>query len=222
MLDLHKHAIISLIRIIGEYSKYTYTSRNLTYAIRSTMPHVPWNTLSSLRDKICKHITKGKQRGVYSSLIQKGDNYFSNLQSAIVKLFDEFKSAKDQLLQLIQDKDSLIAFYSSNNVRGSFLNGEQQNLLRDILYVKSTRLIDAKLQCIIPKKAREVQKSVGKIIKKNDLCYHSLSSNILLHAEKEKLCNFLRTHLKALSPSTALYLTVILLKFISIYFCFTV
>ena len=61
--DLHKHAIISLIRIIASIQVY-YKSRNLTYAIRSTMPHVPWSTLSSLRDKICKHITKGKQESI--------------------------------------------------------------------------------------------------------------------------------------------------------------
>lgn len=128
-------ALLAITKQLGEFSKHSQQSSNLSSVAKRHFNEIPWKILEELRDHIAKAPSKPKAHSVYDSLLQDGDDtMLLGMRADIADIAVQARKAHSAMMEQVRSNgwDEIVAsYYGDSNI--SDLSAEQQQELLDDL-----------------------------------------------------------------------------------------
>jgi uncharacterized protein with HEPN domain len=187
-----RYAILKVVKHLGELSKYTQFSRNLSDYAKGLFPNIPWEVLYKLRNMIAKNTVTPSVRKNYYNLLKSEDNsLFKELKEDISEMAKYVKTAYEQHQKLIYSKGLREEFYKESDFTPIRLNQiEKDKLLKDLQSVYQAiedKITKAKV--LIEEgeeRAKAEGKAKNKVKNKQEIVIKTLQRKL---SEKTKLYN---------------------------------
>ncbi|MFA6037887.1 MAG: ankyrin repeat domain-containing protein [Legionellales bacterium] len=134
------HALLGILKRIGEFSKYAQMSRNLSNPIKDQFTAIPWVDLSDLRNQIAKAVETPSKLPQYLSIIEgNAEQPFKDLKTELIHFKEQIKEVKAKHLAMLNDQNAkakVVACYAEekqdidSNVR--LTPAAEQELISDL------------------------------------------------------------------------------------------